>query len=389
VRNWVQAAQDGKLDLQLFEQNGKLCVANTTKNTTLIQNLVEKGKKYKNRRGFRVVTPTKEFYDSYNQQQILDIISNLSIHNEIPTQYTYVDGAAKYWDDYANRLNTEQTPNILTKTVELLDVAGPNIDRLVDEHRKVNVVDLGPGNGLPIRSTLARLLSLGKLNRYIAIDGSKEMLEILEDNIRKWFGDAVKFEGYVRDFSYERFDDLFVDDYKIKDAVPVNLVCLIGGTLSNFRSPERALHSINSSLGLDDLFIYTGYLDTPNSRRYFDFNTSRPNQKLRSELILGLLNIHESFYEIEQIYDEAKKARSGSFRLKIDLSIKFELGNGGVRYVELQKNTPILLWRHWHNSSTDLIEQFDKNGFDLMLATKTRSQEYLLLASKIKTNMWS
>jgi hypothetical protein len=211
------------------------------------------------------------------------------------------------------------------------------------------------------------------------------MLQIVEANIQEWFGGRVKFEGYVRDFSYERFDDIFVDDYKGDENIPTNLVFLLGGTLSNFRSPDRALQAINSSLGLNDLLIYSGYLDTPNTRRYFDFNTSKPNQKLRSELILGFLNIDESLYEIEQVFNAEKHARSGSFKLKLDLLIKFDLENGGSRYVELQKNKPILLWRHWHKDTVGIINELDRNGYDVMLTSKTKSQEYIVLVSKIKT----
>jgi len=387
VRNWVQAAQESKLDLQLFDHKGKQFIANTSKNTSLIEAQVEKGKKFKNRRGFRVVSPTKEFYKLYSQKQILDIISNLTIHREIPTQYSYADGGAKYWDEYANRLHAESAPNILNQSIELLDATSDNTNHLVDGHKLINVVDLGPGNGLPIRSTLTRLLEQGRLKRYIAIDGSKEMLQILEQNIKLWFGGAVRFESYVRDFSYERFDDLLADDYigDMADA-PANLVFLLGNTLNNFRSTDQVLQTINNSLGVDDLFLYSCYLDTPNTRRYFDFHTSRLDQKFRSELTLGFLGIDESLYRIEQVFNEEKQARLVSFVPKVDLSIKFELANG-ARIVEIRKNEPILIWRGRHKNSVETLNQFDKNDFGLMQATKSKDQQYLLLISRIKTNV--
>jgi len=389
VRNWISAAQEGKLELQLYEDKGKSWVANTTKNSALIDKLVEKGKKFKNSRSSRTVSPTKYFYESFSDSQILDIISQLTKYNEIPTQYTYVDGAAKYWDDYATRLYEEQVPNILTQTVNLLQATANTIDHLIDTDRKVNVVDLGPGNGIPVKDTLERLLKEGRLNRYIAIDGSKEMLSILEQNIERWFDGQIKCESYVRDFGHERFDDLFINDYTdSKATTPVNLVYLLGGTLSNFRSPARALQTINSSMQTDDLLIYTGYLDTPNSRRYFDFNTPRPNQKLRSELILAFLGIDESLYEIEQVFDESKLARFGSFKPTVDLSIKFQLPNG-IRHVELRKNEPILLWRHWHKNTLDIMKDFEENDFDLVAASKAKSREFLLLVTSIRANRYN
>jgi uncharacterized SAM-dependent methyltransferase len=388
VRNWIQAAQDGKLELQLYELNGKFTVANTSKNIALIESLVEKGKKFKNSRGHRVTTPDPKFYELYNQKQILDIISSITIHNEVPLQYGYSDGGASYWDQYATRLFNEKTSNILKKSIEMLDLSLKNIEHLIEGRTRINVVDLGPGNGLPIRNILSYLVDRGVLGRYIAIDSSSEMLTILGNNIEKWFDGKVNYEGYVRDFTDERFDDLLADEYAGDDAnVPVNLVFIMGGTLSNFRSPSRVLQTINSSLGLNDLLFYTGYLDTPHSRRYFDFDVSSDGSYQlddQNRLILNLLGIDEDLCEVEQLYSEEKQARSISVKPKIDLTIKFELNNG-IRHVELLKGTPILLWRHRHYSILGIMNEFDNNGFELMQAMKSDDQEYMLIIEKIKT----
>lgn len=385
VRNWIESAKEGKLNLQLYPLENKFYIANTAKNTQIIETLVEKGKKYKNRRGFRIISPGKRFYDTYSQEQILDIISNLTIYHEIPTLYSYADGGAKYWDEYAKRLLAEQTPNLLTKTIELLNMSANYIEELTRGHKRINVVDLGPGNGLPIRPTLARLLEQGKLNRYIAIDGSKEMLNILEHNIKQWFKGAVAFEGHVRDFSHERFHDLFAyDQIDAEGNAPINLVFMLGGTLNNFRAPNLALQTINSCLGLNDLVLYVSHLDTPSTRRYFDFTTNYSNQKGRSELPLDFLGIDESMYSTEHSFDAKNRARLGRIFPKVDLSVKLESGKG-TQYIELRKDEPILLWRHWHKTNIEIIDQFDSNGFDIMQVEKSVDNQYLLVIAKLKT----
>jgi uncharacterized SAM-dependent methyltransferase len=388
VRNWIQAAQDNKLDLQLFESNGKIWVANTTANTAKITALAEKGKKFKNSRGRKSVSPVARFYDLYSEKQILDIISSMTIHNEIPLQYGYVDGGADWWNEYATRLFNEPTSNILKRTIEMLQLNMASIDNLTKSGRKINIVDLGPGNGLPIRPLIQHFLDKGILGRYIAIDSSKEMLAILASNIDTWFGDDVQFESHVRDFSDERFDDLLADEYAGENAnIPINLVCVLGGTLSNFRSPIRVLQTINSSLGLNDILIYTGYLDTPYTRRYFDFEVStNPKHKLapQDRLILDLLGIDESLYEPEQVFSEEKRARSISARLKVDITVTFQLSKG-ARAIELQKNEPILLWRYRHYNTLDILNEFANNGYNLMQVSKSEDQEFIMLIEKIKT----
>jgi hypothetical protein len=389
IRNWIEAAKNGKLDLELFDQEGKFYIANVTKNTSVIETLVEKGKKYKNRRGFRVVTPTDEFYNLYDKKQILNIITSLTVHCEIPLQYSYFDGGAFYWDQYAKRLLDEPTSNVLTRTIAMLKGSQEYIDHALASRKKINVVDLGPGNGLPVKELLKRLLDQGKLNRYIAIDDSQAMLDILETNIKQWFGGSVKFEGHVRDFSYERFADLLADDYVSEESeIPANLVLLLGGTANNFRFPDQAFQAINSSMGVNDLLIYTGYLDTPHTRRYFDFYVADVHQKLsaRHKLILDYLGIDEDLYDVEQIFNEEKKARSVSFIPKVDISIRFDQANGS-RFAELRKDIPILLWRHSHKNALETIGQFDRNGFDFTKAVKSTDDQYLLVISKIKTGV--
>jgi len=385
VRNWIEATQAGKLDLQLHQEKDKFFVANVNSNTALIEKLVEKGKKFKNKRGFRAISPADDFYKIYSPKQIQDIISNLSIHHEIPVQYTYINGGASYWDDYANRMAQEASPNVLRQTIELIDETFKNIDKLIGG-RRVNIVDLGPGNGLPVRPLVGNLLAQDRLNRYVAIDCSTSLMDILTQNFDSWFDGKVQPECHIRDFATERIDDLVRADYSGNDEdAPVNVVLLFGGTLSNFRRPDRVLQLISSCLGPNDLLIYSGYLDTPETRRYFDFDTSGSSQKLtpKHRLILSHLNIDESLYGVERKYDENIGARSISFIPNIDISIDIETERNTHR-IELKKGEPILMWRHWHREAVAIVNQFDQNDFDVMQVTKSSDNQYVLVTSRIK-----
>ncbi|HEX7963516.1 MAG TPA: L-histidine N(alpha)-methyltransferase [Candidatus Saccharimonadales bacterium] len=386
VRNWIEATRQGKLSLELHLENGKLYIANTSKNTPILEHLVSKGKKYRNSRGFKVVTPVEEFYKIYDKKQVLDILSNLTIHKEIPLQYGYLNGGAESWDHYAKRLAQEQTPNILTRTTSLLKLNASYIDLLVGNNRRVNIVDLGPGNGLPARPIIERLHEQGRLNRYIALDISQDMLDILEKNIKTWFSGEVAYEGYVRNFNEERFNDLITESYLGDDEeTPVNLVFLFGGTLSNFRQPDHVLQVINSSMGPGDIFFYSGYMDTPYTRRYFDLSGTSHDQEdvQQSGLIPSLLRLDESLCDFEQLFDREKRCRFKIMKPKVDLEIHFTIENKDLG-VELNKEEPILLWRHRHYDYVDIVSLLDKNDFNVLQATKSEDENFVLLMSKIK-----
>ncbi len=385
VRNWIDAAESGKLEFELYEEKGKNYIANTSRNSLLVEQLVQKGKKYKNTRGFRTLTPSDAFYKTYTKKQILDIILNLTIHKEIPLQYGYLDGGADSWNHYANRLVEEEAPNVLKSTSDLLDLSAGYIDKLVGKGRKINIIDLGPGNGLPARATIERLLGEGRLNRYIAIDISPDMLDILKSNVETWFDGRVTPECYMRNFAEERFDDLLLEDRtKIGADAPINLVFLFGGTLSNLRYPDHTLRIINSSLGLDDLLFYSGYLDTPYTRRYFDLSGVAHTQKdpQQSGLIPSLLQMDESICDFEQFYSPEHHSRYKRMIPRVDIQIEFNI-EGTDWPVELRKNEPILLWRHRHYGTIDFVKLFARNDFDLLQVTKSEDQQHILLVSRI------
>jgi uncharacterized SAM-dependent methyltransferase len=386
VRNWIEASQKGKLPLQLYTEKDRIYIANTPHNSVEIEKLVERGKKYKNSRSFKTISPLPSFYETYSTKQIIDIISNLTIHHELPLQYNYVNGGAEFWDQYAHRLATDYAPNVLKGTMRLIEWNLENFDRLIG-NRKVNVVDLGPGNGLPVKELLSYLLKSKKLNRYIGVDISKEILKITERQLKDWFGNQIPFEGHIRDISVDRFDDLFADDYITDETKqPVNLVLMLSGTICNFRSPIHALYTINSSLGPEDLFVYTTKLDTPNTRRYFDLGIEakpRP-QDFLFHFLVDALGFQKSSYEIDQFFDEEKQARSISLRPLLDLAVEFQFPKG-KRTVYLNKGEPILLWRYWHYNTPDVINQFNDANFNLMQMSKTTDQEYLLLVAQIET----
>lgn len=388
VRNWVQAAQEGKLELQLYTSNGKTYIANTPLNAMAIEGVVAKGRKYKNTRAFKVVTPTEKFYELCTPKQIYDLIANIDIHREIPHQYSYLDGGAVHWDQYAHKLLNEKTPNSVTNTIELLDVSEPYIDSILAGNERVNIIDIGPGNCLPIKDMLASLHKNGKLNRYIGLDVSPEMLEIARQNIEAWYNHEIDYEDSIRDINYDRFEDLVISSSFRKDNTVIpNLILFFGGTISNLRDPDQALRIINNSMGKNDIFMLSRKLDTAATRRFFDFSAG-PKEAITLDMkeknMLDLMGIDDSLYEVEQFFDEQKMARIMQIRFKVDLTINFQL-EGNKRNIDILKGETLLLWRSDHKSLLETVGQLNQNGFDVIQATKSRDQQYALFIAKLKT----
>lgn len=389
VHNWIDAAKQGKVALMLHKSNNRTYVADTPENVLTLKQLSEKGKKYRNSLHHKVVHPKPEFYDIYSRRQILDIITNLNVHGEIPRQYNYLKDGAINWDNWLNRLATDTTPNLLKGTVELIRANMDTIDRLLDSGKKINVVDLGAGNAYPVKELLGHLIDHGVLHRYIAIDISPSMLAVAKRNVEDWYGDKGKFEGYIRDISHEHFDDLLVDDMLDKEAdETINLVLLLGATALNFRSPSDVFNAVHSSMSGNDLLMYTDKPDTEVSRRYFDFNSAPGASRLSPshQYILDLIDIDGSLYDVEMGYDSVQRMRYIRVRLRTAITIQFSFGDM-ERSVDMEKGDTILLLRVWHMTALETISQFEKAGFTLLQSSLTRDRQYFLSISGVEAKV--
>jgi uncharacterized SAM-dependent methyltransferase len=387
VRNWIDAAEQDKLDLELYELKGKKYVADTMRNNTVIKGMVEKGRKYRNTRAFKAVTPGKQFYDLFNENQIIDIISNIDIYREIPHGYTYFGVGAEYWDEYAASLAKEDENNTLTASIEMLRFNLEGIKKLLENYDRINVVDVGIGNALPAKELLELLHEKGKLNRYIGVDISSDMLDVAERNVREWFGGKITFERYVKDINYERFADILrADTFGAGAETTANIFIFFGTTITNFREPDQVLHTIRNSMGKNDVLLTHLKLDTPKARRFFDFNLKDDKTILsqQDKFILDLMNIDNSYYDVEQFYDTNLRSRIIQARFKVAISIDFAI-DGLQKTVELHKGEVILLWRAWHFNDYEIINKFDENNFTLLQATKSDNEEFLLLINRLRS----
>lgn len=386
VRNWINSTNKGKLELQLFRSDGREYIVDTITNNRLIEELAAQGRKYRNSRSHKTVAPKLEFFETYNNEEIIDIALNLHLSRELPQQYRYHTAGGKYWDKYLHKLFNAGHGNTLTGTISLLRLNLAYIDNLIEGVDKVNVVDIGVGNGLTVRELLGHLKDTQKLNKYIGVDCSQELLDITEQNINSWFGSDVPVEKHLRDITWQRLIDLAHIGTNDSQDRTLNLFLFLGGTLVNFREPLQALHTIQDSMGSEDILITSLKADSFKSRRFFDFHiegdfsSSLPTHDIHA---LSLLGIDHSMYEAEMFFDEEDMCRYIQVHLNVGVTINFELEHYKKK-VEIPKGDRILLWRAWHYGPFELLELFQRADFANLQVATTKEQDCLLVISKAK-----
>lgn len=334
----------------------------------------------------KTVTPRPEFYTLFSKAQIYDIVRNLEVYHEVPRQYNYFDKGASNWDKHVQLLAAASEPNGFNQTAKLLDENLLYIDKLLENFKRVNVIDIGPGNALPVKEFLDHLLKSGKLNRYIALDVSKEMLHIVERNIKKWFNGKVAFEGYEMDIGYEHFASLVAEDYLAYGRDTMSLVLFLGGTLSNLRNPDDAFNTINHSMNRNDILILDNKLETENKQPdWFRLNPTQNSAVLtpNHRFIFDLLNIDPTCYDVEMGFDPQLRQKYLRVRLKMALTIKLTFGIGEY-LLQMDKGETILLWRFWEVNAHDVEYWHKHNGFDIISSSESDDGQDILTVSRIK-----
>lgn len=363
VTNWVKQVQDGKLDLELVNEEGALHIAKSFANQIRIDSLVKERRKYLNTLSKTQVRPAEKFYQTYNEKQIRDIIHELAINKELPLQYSYFGEGADIWNGFRSRPGGTFDPEIMTPAIVSY------LDALLERYDKVNIVDVGVGNGRGAKPLIEYLNSRNKFKRYIGIDISPSMLRNTANNLKKWFGNNFEAEMHIKDVSQESFGDIIAEpvDPGSKQQTTINLVLLFGGSISNFKVPSDVLRVINKSMGVEDLFLSSFRMGIPQVKNELGFITFYQQQY---ELVLNMLGITEEFYTTEIGYDENEKIRYGKIRLKKMLQVEFDLPRGKW-YVNLNKDDTVLIYRaHYNDPFTTPKNLFYANGLNPILTAQ-------------------
>jgi SAM-dependent methyltransferase len=392
VRNWVKTAKEGKLKLELSEHRNRVYVTNSNFNISIIEGLVKHNRKYRNSNSMKTVTPSKELFGVFNRDRVSDIIRNLELHHEIPRQYGYFREGVHEWEEYVNQQLTAGTPNMLTRTVELLADNYGYIDKHFARFEKVNVIDIGVGDASPVKELLTRLIEQNRLGRYIALDFSRDMLNLAERRLKEWFGNRIKFEGYELDISHERFANLITEDYLRFEQDRANLVLFLGSTPANLRVPSDAFRTICESMGAEDLLVYTDKLAPEGALpEWFEYQVKRkdlekPEVTRQHRLVFDLLGIRESYYDVEIGFDERSGQRYARVRLKVSINLIFDFEKTR-RALVFEKGDAIILWRCWQATPRSVVELHEKNGFYVTHSSQSQDHEYILTIAEIKRDV--
>lgn len=388
VVRWIELARDGKVNFELTTIGKRDYILDTPTNIVLIKKMALENKKFTNTTYKQKVSPTDKFYEIFNEDQIIDIVNNIKIHHEIPHKYAYFDGSASFWDTYVKN-GFEKS---VQQTIDIINFQKDYLYSILKKYDQINLVDIGPGNGAPVKDLLNFLIEKKLLRKYIAIDYSPEILNITEKNLKEWISKDLPFEGHIKDITTDNFQELLFRNTHLTgtdNGKCANLLIFVGSTIENQLQYDQSLLTIRQSMGENDFFIL-GQSVLENDRNhsinlgFSASSTSKKNADLEQELVtLDLLNIDEDHFEVERKYDDNTKSKTIAIKMLIDLEIEIQTKTF-KETLKLSKNDRIVIYRHNYHTSKEVINRLSKIGFKFIQGTSSIEGDQLIVLSKLK-----
>ncbi len=377
VTYWVDGSLEKKNNLELEEVKGRYKILDTEHNRAEMSRLAETGKKYRSSVHHKEAIPDEHFASTFSVNEAYEIAKDLEVNSEIDFKFTYKNGGAKFWDDYYTssiKLGTYKTP---ARVINLLGQSLDIIAQRINKNTFINIVDLGPGNSHPVKKFISELSKIRKINKYVSIDISQEMIDISSNNIAQWFPD-LSFDSYVIDNDSGSLINTFSDIRKDK-LNSINLIIDLGGTIGNHRDINRVLKNISGGMLGDDIFILSNNSDIDNHRVSFSQNISSTEQ---NTWIIKDLGIDMELCQFFSKYNDEKECKVKYVVLDKDYTIDFTSYNG--RKVELYKNQDIVVWRHYMTSTANVFKEFDLSNLNLVAYNTEIDLSHVLMICQVK-----
>jgi L-histidine N-alpha-methyltransferase len=320
------------------------------------------------------VSPTPRFTATYRADQVEEIVVALAERREFPYEFTYFGDGSRLWRDQSERTRPDASGWLLTHHADA-------IGALFSAPGGIRVVDLGPGTGATVRGLLAHALAAGRLDRYVALDLSPDILTLAESNLRAWFpGAADRMEFHLGDLTGADLGRALAPPYGDGPA-PGRLVVLAGGTLYNLFAPDLALRHVAGALRAGDVLVLTLRVEPPTGRPAV-MNHLRTGADLKPQQRAGLdlLGIHRSWYDVELGHDERRSELFTRVRLLRPVVVTFAMA-ATSRTVALAAGDTITVWRYLYLTAADMRRRLRDAGLAIRLERATDPGDLVLVGA--------
>ncbi len=326
----------------------------------------------------KVVQIPDKFYQIFNEDEIVEIINDLRFKRQIKLKYNYYADGAQGWSDFYF-----ESP--ITKTInDLKNLILDNLLYFVSGSNLLNIIDVGPGNAYPVKEWLTRLYNSEILGKYVSVDISDDINNLVEKNVKEWFPN-IRFAKYRADIEQTDIARVLIES-KIHDELQPknisNMILLLGNTLCNFDDRIEVFKNFVKSMDINDMLVFSYTNDIDSNKIAHNYIASKTSHR-HVGWIAKMFDLNYDDKYITTTYDSKINSRVKFLTLNKDYILNFKILNHTVP-VKLRKGETINLWKHHLISEELLKEQLDEVGLELVFKQYDYKKSIAIVACRIK-----
>jgi uncharacterized SAM-dependent methyltransferase len=333
----------------------------------------------------RTAKPSSEFYSIFSEKEVLGIIHALEVKREIPLKYSYKGRGAKIWDDFYRKYVIPTWYRTSNVEIDLLNENFDYFNNNIKDGEKINIVDVGAGNSYPVKKFIQRLNKLKKINKYIALDISEELLYVSRNNFKKWFP-LVDFLTSTIDIENNSVPiTLFQNKANLEIDKTAKIFLHLGVTIGNHQNRDEVFKNFRDSMEKNDFLVFTNEIG---SNCTWDGNV-RGGCKYHVEQIYGWvknkIGIKSEDCELVRKYDLKTDSIIANIKLHHDYTINFNC-IGIDKSIEIYKGEEITIWRHHKFEIPQLLQELERSRLQLIQYNIDKYKSHIIVVCKVMSN---
>jgi uncharacterized SAM-dependent methyltransferase len=339
--------------------------------------LASEGKKHRSNINLKKTEVKNEFYEIFSDEEISEIVNDLEFKKQVNLKFTYKNIGTKYWDDFyvsnASPVSKEVSQRIINVVHESISIS--------KENSHANIIDIGPGNGYPVKDVLSELIAQKLLHKYIPIDFSPEMSDLACDNIKSWFPN-INIKKYVLDIEATRFSKIFLENKSFNENIS-NIVLYLDG-LCNHDDTVQVLKNFRKGLTFNDLIVLGFTLDTKNNRSKLNYVRTEMIDNLTS-WILKWMGVDIDLCDISVRFDSEINSKVKSVKLDKDYEVTINLF-GEKKKLLFRSGEEINVWKHFLFNVQDFITILNEADLEIINLQIDKNYSYAMVICQAKQN---
>jgi uncharacterized SAM-dependent methyltransferase len=334
---------------------------------------------------YRTAKPSSEFYSIFSEEEVLGLIHALEVRREIPLKYSYKGRGAKIWDNYYLKFIIPRWYRTLNVEIDLLKDNFQYINGNIQNCEKVTIVDVGSGNSYPVKNFIYKLKKMGRVNKYIALDISEELLSLSRKNFKNWFP-LIEFTTYKIDIENSSIPkSLFKNQTNLEPEDTAKIFFHLGVTIGNHQNRIEALKNFRDSMGKNDLLVFTNEIGS-NSK--WDGRV-RGGLKYHAEQVYAWIKnnigIRAEDCELVRKYDDKTDSLVANMKLRHNYTINFSFMEID-KNVEISEGEEITIWRHHKYEIPEVLEEIERAGLQLVHYSTNKYLSHVMVICEVANN---